>query len=303
MIVGVDIGGTKIAVGGVDGDGRVVARRECLTEPERGPADGLARIQAMIRAVAAEAGGELRGIGIGSTGPIDPFDGAVGKVDTLPTWQGSNLMTPLMEAFGVPVALENDADAAALGEAAWGAGRGREHFVYVTISTGIGAGVVLSGRLYRGTAASHPEIGHHVVDASGPMCYCGARGCWEAVASGPSLAAWARENGVEGENITAATVCALAARGDPIATRAVEREAYYVGVGLGNIISMFCPDAIALGGGVMKSAGLMLERIREVIRTNCTLVPYAKAQIVPACLGENAGLAGAARVWHHRFGR
>jgi glucokinase len=190
MIVGVDIGGTKIAVGVVDEAGRVQARRECATEPERGPADGMARIRRMIRAVVEEAGGKLDGIGIGSTGPINPLDGAVGKVDTLPGWQGANLMSPLVEAFGVPVALENDADAAALGEAAWGAGRGKEHFVYVTISTGIGAGIVLNGRVYRGTAGSHPEIGHHVIDPAGRQCFCGARGCWEVLARGPAMSVW-----------------------------------------------------------------------------------------------------------------
>jgi glucokinase len=302
--VGVDIGGTKLAVGMIDDSGRVVVRRECATEPARGPASGLDRISRMVREAALEAGAVVSGIGIGSTGPVDPIRGTIGKADTLPGWEGTNLIQWLSNEFQIPVALENDADAAALGEAAVGAGRGESVFVYVTISTGIGTGVVLDGRLYRGVDGSHPEIGHLVVEASGPMCYCGARGCWEAVASGPSMAAWAASRGLsnpDGSVLTAAQVCALAAQGNDIAREVVGREAYYIGVGLGNLISSFCPGTIALGGGVMRSAHLFMDRVREVLRTNCTLVPYERAKLVMASLGADAGLVGAWRAWHHRF--
>lgn len=305
-IAAVDIGGTKIAVAIVDDCGRVVARRECLTEPKKGPVTGLEKIAGLLRQVALETGSTISGIGIGSTGPVDPTAGTIGKADTLPGWEGTNLIAWLANEFHVSVALENDADAAALGEAAVGAGRGEPVFVYVTISTGIGVGVVLDGRLYRGTGGSHPEIGHHVVEASGPLCYCGARGCWEAMASGPAMAAWAASKGLsnsDGSELTAARVCALAAQGNPLATEAVDRTAYYLGVGLGNVISFFCPGAIALGGGVMKSAGLFMEKVREVIRANCTLVPGEKAKLAPAALGADAGLVGAWRAWHQRFGR
>jgi glucokinase len=305
-IAAVDIGGSKIAVAIVDDSGRVLARRECPTEPKKGPAPGLERIAHMLRQVAMETGSTIAGIGIGSTGPVDPIEGTIGKADTLPGWEGTNLIAWLSNAFHVSVALENDADAAALGEAAVGAGRGEPVFVYVTISTGIGAGVVLDGRLYRGTGGSHPEIGHHVIEASGPLCYCGARGCWEAMASGPAMAAWAASRGLansDGSELSAAQICALAAQGDPGAREAVDRAGYYIGVGLGNVISSFCPGTIALGGGVMKSAGLFMEKVREVIRTNCTLVPYEKAKLVMAVLGADAGLVGAWRAWHHRFGQ
>lgn len=303
-IVGVDIGGTKLAVGIIDDSGRVVVRRECATEPARGPISGLERISRMVREAALEAGATVSGIGIGSAGPVDPIHGTIGKADTLPGWEGTNLIGWLSNEFQVSVALENDADAAALGEAAVGAGRGESVLVYVTISTGIGTGVVLDGRLYRGIDGSHPEIGHLVIEASGPMCYCGARGCWEAVASGPSLAAWAASRGLsnpDGSELTAAQVCTLAAQGNPIAREAVDREGYYIGVGLANLISSFCPGMIALGGGVMRSAHLFMDRVREVIRINCSLVPYEKAKLVMASLGADACLVGAWRAWHHRF--
>src|ERR1700738_3619556 len=167
MIGAVDIGGTKIAVGMVNDSGRVLAKSETPTQGERGYADGLARITGMLRETAAAAGGELLGIGIGSTGWGVPFSGEFGDVDFLPTWKGCNPVADLSRAFGVRAALENDGDASALGEAAWGTARGKRRLIYVTVGTGIGGGIVLDGQLYRGVDCSHPEIGDHVVDGSG----------------------------------------------------------------------------------------------------------------------------------------
>ena len=176
MIGAVDIGGTKIAVGLVDEAGAVLSRLELPTAPGRGPADGLERITAALRETVRLAGGELQGIGIGCTGPVDPRSGIIGANAFLPGWQDLNLAAELQREFGVSAAMENDADAAALGEYAWGAGCGSNRFIYVTVSTGIGGGLVFDGRLYRGMDGSHPEIGHHVIDPTGPQCFCGARG-------------------------------------------------------------------------------------------------------------------------------
>ncbi len=189
MIGAIDIGGTKIAVGVVDDAGRIVDRLECPTESERGFPNGLARMAAMLRETAARTGAKLRGIGIGCTGPVDPFAGVLGSVDLLPGWQGGAIVAGLEEEFGIPVAMENDADAAGLAEAAWGAGRGKRRFLYVTVGTGIGVAIILDGALYRGVDGSHPEAGHIVIDASGPRCYCGADGCWEVLAAGPAMLA------------------------------------------------------------------------------------------------------------------
>src|SRR5215510_4175359 len=193
MIGAVDIGGTKIAVGMVDENGRVLSRMESPTDGDRGYADGLARMTNMLREAARNARVEISGIGIGSTGWVYPFTGEFGDVDFLPTWKGCNPVEDLAREFGVRVALENDGDAAALGEAAWGAGKGKPRLIYVTVGTGIGGGIILGGQLYRGADRSHPEVGHHVIDASGPQCSCGFRGCWEALASGPAMAAWFNE--------------------------------------------------------------------------------------------------------------
>jgi len=306
MIGAVDIGGTKIAVGVVDGEGRVLSRMQAATEAERSYEDGLEVVAGMLRKTFADAGKKIEGIGIGSTGPVNPVTGEFGDVDFLPRWRGKNPVRELADIFQVRVAVENDGDAGALGEAGWGAGKNRTSLVYVTLGTGIGGGIILHRRLYRGVDGAHPEIGHHVIDPSGPACSCGFRGCWEALATGPAMAAWfesqPRSDRESPDPLTAQRICQLAREGDALAGRAVDREAYYLGLGLANLINLFAPDAIVLGGSLMKSADIFLDKIRSVIRQGCRFVPWQKTDLVLASLGENANLIGAARVWHHRFG-
>ncbi|MBZ5690114.1 MAG: ROK family protein [Acidobacteriia bacterium] len=305
MIAAVDIGGTKIAVGMVDDAGNVLARRECPTDAPRGYAHALVDVGTMLDATAHEVNTEVTGIGIGSTGPVLPLTGEFGEVNFFPNWKGENLVRDLSDKFHVSVALENDADAAALGEAGWGAGKNKKRLIYVTIGTGIGTGFIIDGHLYRGVDHSHPEIGHHLVDPSGPACVCGFRGCWESLAAGPAMTAWMNEQAPSsyphGRDLSAKRICELATAGDDLAKRVVDREAYYLGLGLANLITMFCPDAIVLGGSVMKSAPLFLDQIKGVIRRSCSLVPFDKTELTLASLGENANLIGAARVWYHRF--
>jgi glucokinase len=304
MIGAVDIGGTKIAVGMVNDDGDVLARAQEPTDPER-YSTGLDRIAHMLRETAAKAGVELTGIGIGSTGPVDPIRGEFGDVDFLPGWRGKNPVKDLAQIFNVRVALENDGDAAALAEAGWGAGRNRTRLIYITVGTGIGGGIVLDGKLYRGVDGAHPEVGHQVIDPSGPPCSCGFRGCWESLAAGPAMVAWVETHAPPGylhrPGITAKRICELAQQEDEIAQQAVEHEGYYLGLGLANLINLFTPDAIVLSGSVMKSAPLFLNRIREVIRDGCRFVPAEKTELTLASLGDDTNLIGAARVWHYRF--
>jgi glucokinase len=303
MIGAVDIGGTKIAAGIVDDAGAVLAKRDTPSGAQCAYREGLTRIVEMLRATSKECGVEIGGIGVGSTGPVDPFTGGFGDVDLLPLWRHTNPVEELAAIFGVPVAVENDADAGALGEAAWGAGQGKQRLIYVTIGTGIGGGIILDGQLYRGVDGAHPEISHHVIDLSGPPCSCGLRGCWEILATGPAMSAWFHSQPANeaSEEVSAREICEKARAGDALARRAVEREADFLGVGLANLINLFTPDAIVLGGSLMKSADLLLNRARAVVRQGCRFVPAQKCEIVPASLGEDANLIGAARVWHHRF--
>jgi glucokinase len=260
----------------------------------------------MLREMALEAGAEISGIGIGSTGPVDPIRGEFGDVDFLPGWRGKNPVNDLARIFNVRVALENDGDAAALAEAGWGAGRDRKRLIYVTIGTGIGGGMIFDGQLYRGVDGAHPEMGHQVIDLAGPSCSCGLRGCWEALAAGPAMAALFKAQAPADypnrESITARRICELAQRGDAIARKATDQEADYLAIGLANLINLFTPDAIVLSGSVMKSAGLFMDRIRAVIRSGCRFVPAEKTELTLASLGDDTNLIGAARVWHYRFG-
>jgi len=305
LIGAVDIGGTKIAVGMINSDGKVLARQECPTDAERGYGEALRRIIEMLRATAQTANTQISGIGIGSTGPVYPLTGEFGDVDFLPHWKGANPVRDLSRSFQVKVAMENDADAAALGEASWGAGHSKRTLIYVTVGTGIGAGIVLDGRVYRGVDQSHPEIGHHVIDPSGPPCSCGFRGCWESLAAGPAMVSWIERNAPPDyshvADLTAEKICGLAAQGDSWAMRAVEHEGRYLGLGLANLVTLFVPEIIVLGGSVMKSASLFLENIRQVIIASCRLVPGEKTELALASLGEDSNLIGAGRVWYYRF--
>jgi glucokinase len=305
MVGAVDVGGTKIAVGIVDAEGEVLSSVESPTNADGPYQDAIDRTVAMLRSVIADTGTKVEGIGIGSTGPVDPSTGEIGNVNFFPHWQGQNPVKDLEKAFGVRVAMENDADAAALGEAGWGAGKNKSRLIYVTVGTGIGVGIILDGHVYRGVDRAHPEIGHHVIDPSGPPCLCGFRGCWESLAAGPAMVNWLEKNMPADYphrgQLTAKRICELAISGDDWAQRAVKREAHYLGLGLANLVTIFVPDAIVLGGSVMKSAYLFLDDIRKIIAASCTFVPWDRMELRLASLGEQTNLIGAARVWYHRF--
>ena len=301
MLGAVDIGGTKIAVGAVSDDGTIVSRCECPTSPARGFPYAIELIKQMLHSVSPESS-KIEGVGIACPGPLDPATGIIGDVGTLPGWQGANLVAELEREFGVMVAVENDADAAALAEAKWGAAKNHRSFIYVTVSTGIGGGIILSGQLYRGVGGAHPELGHQVIDSVGPLCYCGSRGCWESLASGSAMVSWMREHYPNDAAPSASEICERARMSDPVALRVLERQGYFLGLGLANLVTLFSPDVVSLGGGLMKSSSLFLERALAVVRKTCTQVPVEKTCITIASLGQDAGLLGAAQAWLCRYG-
>jgi glucokinase len=299
----VDIGGTKIAVGVVDDAGRVLAKEETPSQSAGAWPEARERIIGMLHRAARASSRPISGIGIGSTGPVDPIRGTFGNLDALPQWSGGAIVEDLSSEFHVPVAMENDADAGALAEASWGAGAGRSCLLYVTVGTGIGGGIILNGRLYRGVDGSHPEFAHQVIEAGGPPCSCGLNGCWESLASGLAMSRWmeAQPEYDGGMGLSARRIYTLADSGDALAERAVERETFYLGIGLANLVNLFTPDAIILSGSIMKSAGRYLSQVRRVMERGCRFVPLDKVELRLASLGEDANLIGAACVWHHRF--
>lgn len=302
MIGAIDIGGTKIAAGLVEEDGHLLTHLEYPTRATEGIDDAVDCMGSMLEELAFNTKTSLLGVGVGCTGPVYPELGTIGNVEFMPGWEGANLVKMLSIRLGISVAIENDADAAALGEWAWGAGKGTHTFMLVTVGTGIGAGLVLNGQLYRGVSAAHPEIGHHVIDPSGPLCFCGAHGCWESLSSGPAMERWAQTQQPHEKPLTAREICTLAEQGNQYARAAVQRTAHYFAIGLANLVTLYIPECIALGGGLMQAYPLFKDEVQVAIQNNCGLVPHEKVRVVPAALGAQSGLVGAARVWLHRYG-
>lgn len=304
IAIGVDIGGTLVRVGAFDGEGQLLGQREAGIA-SIGPDNGLRLIERLIRETLDSANSQsLLGIGIGCTGPLDTVRGLVNNPFTLEGWSRVPIVERLNEIFNVPVRLENDADAAALGEYWRGAGRGARRLYAVTVGTGVGTALIVDGNIYRGVDGSHPEGGHQLIDPNGPECYCGHRGCWESLISGPAIssAAQSAKNNVHllaladdnPDRIDARLVADAARAGDPTAVEITQKAARDFSLGIINVISLFVPDVLVLSGGVMKSADLFLPTLEQTLKTPNPMVPFNRVHILPAQLGYYAGLYGGA---------
>jgi len=305
--IGVDLGGTNVRVGLFLEDGQILNWQQDEILAVRGPQAGLQKIYRLIESVLVGANQPLAGIGIGSTGPIDRLRGCIQNPYTLPGWEDVDIVSPLREKYKVPIAFENDADSAALGEYWMGAGQGKERVMMVTFGTGIGTGLVLNGKIYRGVDGAHPEGGHILIDPNGPECYCGARGCWESLASGPAIAAYAQQlpfqegsyiaqhSGSDPQEITAALIFAGDRDGDQTCVHIVDRAAQHIGLGLVSLMMVTLPDCIVLGGGVMRSFERMKPRINAIIEKHHVIIPAKKVRLEMAALGQQAGIYGAAK--------
>jgi glucokinase len=308
IAIGIDLGGTIVRVGAVNGEGKLLTVHQLPIEPEKGAKAGLIRIGSLIEKTLRDVPrANLLGIGIGATGPLDRDQGTIQNPYTLSTWENVPIVATLAENFKVPVILENDADASALGEYWAGAGQDSSRLAAITIGTGIGTALIIDGRIYRGLDGAHPEGGHHIIDPSGPQCYCGAKGCWESLVSGPAIARQAQYQptrlassqlftlvGGEPSKIDARLVAEAALGGDEYALSIIETAAKYVSIGLINIIALFVPDTVVMSGGVMKSIGLFMPAIQQTIASHNIMVPASRVKVLPAKLGYHAGLIGAA---------
>lgn len=311
FVVGIDLGGSNIRAAVVSQQGEIKAWAQAPIEAARGVEQGIQRIQNLIRQVMEQAGiRQIAGIGFGSTGPIDRKRGLIQNPYTLPGWENVDIRTPLSRAFDAPLIMENDADAAALGEAWLGSGKGTSRFALVTVGTGVGSAFILGGQIYRGMDGEHPEAGHQILDPNGPPCYCGAHGCLESLASGPAIAESARRLIQQypnsslarlhqsGQIIEATHVTEAARQGDEFAQKIIREAGCYLGLGLVNLILFYLPECIALGGGVMKNYDLFFPHIQQVLRQHDVVVPTRRVRLVPASLGNKAGVLGAARaIW------
>ncbi|ESX14931.1 MULTISPECIES: ROK family protein [unclassified Mesorhizobium] len=300
-----DLGGTALRGALVESDGRIVAHASAPTLAGAGS-------EAVIGQIVALAGTLLRehpqanvaGIGVGAPGPLDPKAGIVIAPPTLAGWHDVPLIDILGRHFGLPVRLENDANAAALGEWRFGAGRGSGSLVFVTVSTGIGGGVVADGHIYHGRRGLAAEIGHMTITGEGDRCFCGAIGCFEAVASGTALGRRATRLTAPGDgsllrrlsndgDVSARHVVEAAKAGDANALDLIEAEAQWLGIGFTNVLHLYSPDLIVMGGGLSNGFDLLAPSIRAVIQQRA-MPAYRDVPIVQAELGDRAGLIGAA---------
>ena len=296
----VDIGGTKLAAAVVDPEGRITHQGRTPTPRLRaGPDDIWRALCGLLESVRAEAvaGGQPvpYGIGVGCGGPMRWPDGAVSPLN-IPAWRDFPLRERLLPlAGGGPVRVHNDAICTAVGEHWRGAGRKFADVLGMVVSTGVGGGLVLGGRVIDGASGNAGHIGHVVVDPGGPPCACGGRGCLEAIASGPSVAAWASGQGWRSAAGTdAATVTHDARRGHPVACAALARAGHALGVAITSAVHLCDVEVVAVGGGLAQAGPLLFDPLEEALRRHARLGFVRDVRVVPAALGQQAGLVGAA---------
>jgi glucokinase len=311
-VLGVDIGGTKLATVLATREGEIVHKVRRPTDAHLGPDVGVARLVEMLRETIQALPGykeglehKVAGIGVACGSPMDAERGIILGPPNLQTWNPVPIKALLEQEFGLYTRLENDANAGALAEWLFGAGRGRRHVVYLTMGTGIGGGLILDGRLYRGANGNAGEIGHmRVVDRGGPLCGCGKRGCLEAFCSGPAIARRTREalaaaretsDGDQGRGdaglsrVGAEHLFAAARDGDPLALDLVDETAHYLGVALANVIQAFNPEVIVLGTIATAQGDFFLDRVRRVVRAETWPLMSAAVEIAASPLGSRVG--------------
>lgn len=302
-VLALDIGGTKLATAVVTPDGRTHGFLSEPTRKERGPEEVIAHLFDLgHRSLAAAEVAQVSAVGISCGGPLDAERGVLTGPLHLPGWIDIPIVELTRKAFGVPAVLENDATAAVLGEHRYGAARGAEIALYLTISTGVGGGAIIDGRLHRGAAGNGGEFGHLTVRPGGRLCQCGRRGCLEAYASGTNIAERAHELLAADDRpsvlrhespVRAEHVSRAAAAGDALARQVWEETTAVLGQAVTDLVNVLEPHVVVLGGGVTRSGDLLLDPVRDAVRTGA-LPPAAAARVTLAGLGDEVCVVGAA---------
>ena len=307
MTIGVDIGGTKVAAGLVDSSGEISHKTRAPMVATGDAAMGFAAVKNAVDAVFAEcpeARGAVTGIGLCSPGPLDPKTGVVLNPPNVPCWRNYPLAAEVERVYGVPARVDNDANAAGLAEALWGAGIGYTNVFYATLGTGIGTGIVFDRKIYHGRTGSAAEGGHMTIDYRGPQCPCGKRGCIETLASGPNIARRARARltptsrivQLAGtlEQVRSEHVGQAFREGDAVATEVLTETAHLLTVWLGNIVDLLEPDVMVVGGGVAELMSSFFETISRDLRRWSINQRAGEIPLLMARYGAGAGIAGAA---------
>jgi glucokinase len=308
-VLGVDIGGTKIAVGIVDRSGKILAQGRTPMVANGTPEAALDAVVGAIDSMLSTSAVDIEGIGVCAPGPLDPASGVVLNPPNLPCWRNFPLAEKVRAKYSVPVKVDNDANAAALAETLWGAARGFRYVFYATIGTGIGTGIVFDGAIYHGKTGSAGEGGHVSIDYRGPVCACGKRGCIEILAAGPAIGARARDK-VAAEpsrgktlldlvngNISAITsqhVREAFESGDLLAREVLEDTLHLLTIWLGNVVDLLDPDVIVVGGGVAAVLRSFFEEVESRLPDWCVNPRASEIPLLMAHYGTDAGIAGGA---------
>ncbi len=312
LVIGIDLGGTKISTALVNHSGEIIThdyRETCAAEGQQAIVKRMldAAREVMARAEATPA--QVAAVGIGAPGPLEIETGMTMSPPNLPGLNHTPLKQLIEDGLGIPAFLEKDANAAALGELRFGAGKGAKHMIYITASTGVGSGLILGEKLYYGANGMAGELGHTTVLPNGPLCGCGNRGCLEALASGTAIARRACERVARGvptliadlaENdrgcITAELVAEAAAQGDTEAREILAEAMNYLGIGVANLVNLFNPQLVVIGGGLANIGETLFEPVRRAVDRCAFPKPAQTVQVVQAELGDYVGVLGAAAV-------
>jgi len=312
-VIAVDLGGTKIVTALIFENGDILDREHILTQASEGPEAVIKRMLGTIDLLLERQNmkaSDLKGICVAAASPVDMKKGIVSTPPHLPGWYAVPLRDIVRDRYGIDTYLINDVKAAVLGEYRFGAGKGIDNLICITLGTGIGGGIITNGKLYFGEVGGAGEVGHMTIDANGPRCVCGNTGCWELFVSGTamerevvrhlssgeasSLAEINRKNGI----VTSVDITRAARNGDVLAIRVIAGSARYLGIGLVNLVNIFNPGMIIIGGGLSKIGDILMEPAIQVVKDKAFRVLSGAVQIVPSSLGDDAAvLGGAAFVW------
>jgi glucokinase len=308
-VIGVDVGGTKVAAGIVTAEGEIQDQTRTPMITDGDAAAGFAAVKSAIDSLLTSAPSKrIRAIGVCAPGPLDPNTGVVINPPNVPCWRNFPLATELAKIYNVPVRIDNDANAAALAESFWGAGRGYRNVFYACFGTGIGTGIVFDGHIYHGRTGAAAEGGHLSIDYRGPRCKCGKPGCIEIYASGTAIARSARAklssitapsallNLAHGniEAVTSEIVGQAFKANDPVAIEIMQETITVMSLWLSNIVDLLEPDVMILGGGVAAMLSSSFEEIRNQIQKLCINSRAGEVPLLPARFGADAGIAGGA---------
>ena len=305
--IGIDVGGTDVKIALVDNKGKIIYSNSIPTRAEMGYEYTINNMKEAITELIKETKSDpknIESIGFGFPGQIDYQKGIVRLAPNIPGWVNVPIAEIMEKEFGIPTRVDNDVRCAALGELNYGAGQGCDNLICITVGTGIGSGLVINGKLVRGASNAAGEIGHIKLDMNGgPLCGCGDRGCLEAFASGPSIVALAEEYIKGGKStkyrelanpdITPYIVSEAAKQGDPVAKRIFTIVGEYIGIGLASVVNLLNPEKIIIGGGVAAAGDLLLTPIKESLIKRAMPIAGSAVEIVPAQLGNSAGVIGA----------